>query len=72
MTRPAFRMTTTRIKRLRAYAHGRKGLDSDTYALHREAVGARSTTELTYPQFAALMKRLGRLPDVAPKRGARA
>lgn len=58
-----FRMTAARITALRRYVHGRKGLDEDTYRLHLQAVGARSTTLLTRHQHEALLQRLGRLPD---------
>jgi hypothetical protein len=58
-----FAMTSERIRALRSYAHGRKGLDDATYRLHLRAVGARSTTTLTRDQHDALMRRLGQLPD---------
>lgn len=58
-----FVMTTDRIKALRRYAHGQKGLDEATYRLHLHAVGATSTTTLTRDQHTALLKRLGALPD---------
>jgi len=58
-----FRMTTARIRALRRFVHGRKGLDEATYRLHLEAVGATSTTELTRDQHDALLARLGKLPD---------
>lgn len=69
-----FIMTAMRIRALRRYAHGRKGLDEDAYRLHLHAVGAASTTTLTREQHDALMQRLGRLPDrrrVARTAGAR-
>lgn len=58
-----FAMTKARTIALRRYAHGRKGLDVETYRMHLEGVGARSTTELTRDQHTALLKRLGALPD---------
>jgi hypothetical protein len=58
-----FTMTTERIKALRRYAHGQKGLDADAYHLHVKAVGATSTTTLTRDQHTELLRRLGRLPD---------
>lgn len=67
---PAFRMTPSRIRRLRAYAHGRKGLDAEAYDAQRNAVGAASTSEMTYRQYTALLKRLATLPDV-PRRQRR-
>ena len=66
-----FTMTKARTMALRRYAHGRKGLDVETYRMHLEGVGARSTTELTRDQHTALLKRLGALPDKPrPGRGA--
>ena len=38
-------------------------MDVETYRMHLEGVGARSTTELTRDQHTALLKRLGALPD---------
>lgn len=60
-------MTKARIRHLRAYAHGTKGLDDDTYRLHLHRTGAQHTDELTREQYHALLRGLGRLPD-APKR----
>lgn len=65
-----FRMTRTLVKGVRGLAHGRKGLDDDTYRLHVRAVGARSTLELTRTQYNALVQRLSKLPDV-PRARAR-
>lgn len=62
-----FRMSANRVRALRAYVHGRKGLDDDTYRLHLGAVGARSTLELNREQHDALMKRLAALPDAPPR-----
>lgn len=56
-------MTTNRIKALRRYVHGRKGLDEPTYRLHLHAVGATSTSLLTATQYDALLARLRSLPD---------
>lgn len=63
-----FVMTTARIRSLRRYAHGMKGLDEETYRMHLAAVGAKSTTELTREQHTALLRRLGGLPDRPRKR----
>ncbi|RRN78510.1 hypothetical protein EIM50_13555 [Pseudoxanthomonas sp. SGD-10] len=63
-----FVMTTARIRKLRRYAHGQKGLDEETYRLHLAAVGATSTRDLTREQHTALLRRLGALPD-RPRRG---
>lgn len=66
-----FAMTTARVKALRRYAHGQKGLDADTYRMHVVAVGASSTTALTRQQHTELLRRLGALPDrPRPGRGA--
>jgi hypothetical protein len=66
-------MTKARIRYLRAFAHGTKGLDDDTYRLHLERAGARHTDQLTRDQYHALLRDLGRLPDVPKvKRGGRA
>lgn len=48
---------------LRRYAHGRKGLDLDTYTLKLQAVGATSTTALTRTQYDQLLAALHQLPD---------
>lgn len=58
-----FRMTRARVRALRAYVHGRKGLDDDTYRLHLAAVGADSTLHLTARSYNALLARLRPLPD---------
>lgn len=58
-----FVMSTERIKRLRRFVHGMKGLDEATYCLHLQAVGAQHTGDLTRDQYDALLKRLGRLPN---------
>lgn len=58
-----FRMSARLIAAVRRYAHGRKGLDTDTYRLHLQAVGASSTTLLTRAQYGALMHRLRALPN---------
>lgn len=58
-----FIMDRERIKALRRYAHGRKGLDLDTYTLKLQAVGATSTTALTRTQYDQLLAALHRLPD---------
>lgn len=63
-----FVMTTARIRSLRRYAHGMKGLDEETYRMHLAAVGAKRTTELTREQHTALLRRLGGLPDRPRKR----
>lgn len=63
-----FRMTGNRVKALRAYAHGRKGLDEATYRLHLGAVGVDSTLHLQADSYNALLARLRRLPDV-PRAG---
>ena len=63
-----FRMSGNRVKALRAYAHGRKGLDQDTYRLHLAAVGVDSTLNLDSDRYNALLARLRRLPDV-PRAG---
>lgn len=60
---PPFRMTPTRVKAVRRFAHGRKGLDDATYRMHLCAVGVNSTLELTRDSHHKLMQRLGRLPD---------
>jgi hypothetical protein len=66
-------MTKPRIRHLRAYAHGTKGLDEDTYRLHLARAGAQHTYELTREQYHALLRDLGQLPDAAKvKRGGRA
>ena len=62
-----FVMSKARIRSLRAYAHGTKGLDADTYRLHVSAVGARSTVDLTWPQYNELLKRLAKLPDATAR-----
>lgn len=62
LNRP-FVMSTERIKALRRYAHGQKGLDQPTYRLKLQAVGATSTTDLTRDQYDALLASLRRLPD---------
>ena len=59
-------MTKARIRHLRAFAHGTKGLDEETYRLHLHQTGARHTDELTREQHRALLQSLGRLPDVKP------
>lgn len=48
---------------LRRLAHGRKGLDQETYRLHLRAVGAYSTSELSKSQQQQLLDRLLALPD---------
>lgn len=58
-----FRMTKNRVVALRAYAHGRKGLDIPTYKLHLAAVGVESTLHLTRETYDALLRRLRPLPD---------
>ena len=58
-----FRMTTPRVRALRAYAHGRKGLDAETYRMHVRAVGCESTLDLSRDQYNALLRRLRQLPD---------
>lgn len=63
-----FRMSGSRVKALRAYAHGRKGLDEETYRLHLRAVGVDSTLHLDAPSYNALLARLRRLPDM-PRAG---
>lgn len=68
-----WRMTKARIRYLRAFAHGTKGLDEDTYRLHLVRAGAQHTNELTREQFHALMRDLAKLPDarkVGKGRGA--
>ena len=62
--RRPWRMTPDKIKHVRAIAHGRKGLDDETYRMYLERTGARSTRELTQDQFYALLKDLARVPDV--------
>lgn len=64
-----FAMTARRVNALRRYAHGRKGLDGDTYRLHLAAVGAASTKNLTREQYHGLLARLNALPD-RPRRAA--
>lgn len=61
-----FHMTGARVKALRAYAHGRKGLDQETYRLHLHAVGVDSTLHLDADRYNALLARLRGLPD-APR-----
>lgn len=58
-----FSMTKARIVALRAYAHGRKGLDIPTYKLHLHAVGVNSTLDLKRETYDALLRRLRPLPD---------
>ncbi len=58
-----FRMTRQRVLALRRHAHGRKGLDEETYRLHLQAVGAASTLELDRAQYHAILVRLNALPD---------
>lgn len=65
-----FRMSRDRISAIRRYAHGRKGLDQETYRMHLTAVGATSTSLLTRGQHDALMARLGALPDMPGRRAA--
>lgn len=68
-----FHMTTPRVRALRAYAHGRKGLDAETYRMHVRAVGVESTLDLDRDQYNALLRRLRPLPDRPRARmGARA
>lgn len=67
-----FTMTPILIGALRRFAHGRKGLDEDTYRLHLRAVGAHSTRQLTRDQHRALLDRLGGLPDVPKRQPGRA
>lgn len=59
-------MTKARIRHLRAFAHGTKGLDEETYRLHLNQTGARHTEELTREQHRALLQSLERLPDAKP------
>lgn len=63
-----FTMTKARIRALRAFAHGTKGLDNDTFRLHLSRVGVQHTHELTREQFNRLRAELGKLPD-AKRRG---
>ena len=65
-------MSTARIKALRKYVHGRKGLDEATYRLHLQAVGVTSTLDLTRTSHNALLKRLGALPDKPQRKPAAA
>jgi hypothetical protein len=64
-----YRISKPFIIALRRLAHGRKGLDEDTYRMHVRAVGAESTTELTREQHQALVKRLVALPDKPKPQG---
>lgn len=64
-----FRMTANLVRALRRYAHGRKGLDEETYRLHLNAVGARSTLQLTRVQHTNLLQRLASLPDRPARQG---
>lgn len=63
-----FRMSRARVKALRAFAHGRKGLSQETYRLNLQAVGVHSTLELRRDSYNALLDKLRRLPDM-PKQG---
>lgn len=65
-------MTTGRVKAIRRYAHGRKGLTEDDYRLRLNAVGAKSTLELTEHQFNTVMAGLRTLRDVPRPRQGRA
>lgn len=67
-----FHMTRDRVIALRRYAHGRKGLDQETYRMHVRAVGVESTLDLTRDQYAALLRRLRPLPDRARRPARRA
>lgn len=57
-------MTATRIRHLRAYAHGTKGIDDDTYRLHLSRVGVQHTHDLSRAQYHDLLRGLAQLPDV--------
>lgn len=72
VNRGPFRMTKLRVRALRAFAHGRKGLDADTYRMRLEAVGVRSTLELNADQYHRLMLGLRSLPDAPAKPKGRA
>lgn len=57
------RISTNMVKAIRAYAHGRKGLDEETYRMHLQAVGVDSTLQLTRAKRQQLIERLRKLPD---------
>jgi hypothetical protein len=66
-----WRMTPERIHLVRAVAHGRKGLDDDTYRLYLGRVQARHTGELSREQFQELLRALNSLPDCPNWTGGR-
>lgn len=70
--RAPWSMTKERIRQVRAFAHGTKGLDAETFRLYLSRVGATSTTTLTQDQHRDLMAALGRLPNAVKARGGKA
>ena len=61
--RAVWTMTPQRIRAVRAFAHGTKGLDDETFRLCLSRAGVQHTQDLTRDQHRELLQALGRLPD---------
>lgn len=74
LVKTRWQLTPARIRGLRAIAHGRKGLDEETYHLRLNALGLTTTKDLTqdlYYQFRRGLLSLPDRPDWAEKRAGR-
>ena len=63
--RRRWRMTKAMVRQVHVIAHVRKGLDTETYRLHLQAVGVESSKRLNRDQHFALLRRFAALPDCA-------
>ena len=63
LVREPWQLTPARIRGLRALAHGRKGLDEETYHLRLSAIGVTSTKDLTRELYNRFRTGLLALPD---------
>jgi len=61
-----FRMNHERVKLCHVLAH-KKGLDDETYRLRLNAVGVKSSKQMTKAQYLEFVKNINTLPDMPRK-----